>query len=545
MLDTIIRNGNVVDGSGRPTAKADIAIKDGKIVSVGDLREAEAKNTLDATGLTVSPGFIDMHSHSDLSLLGHKRGESSLSQGITTEVIGSCGWSMAPVKEETRKSVLNGLITGLLRKDLIDTMDWSWHSFGEFMDVLGKAGIGVNVAPQIGQSLVRAHVVGTEKRDAAPGEIEAMKALVRQAMQDGAWGLSAGRSYRPGGHAPTEEMIELVKVVAEYEGVYANHMKNEGDGLFDAVEEVISIAEKTGAKVEISHHKAVGRKNFGKVHRSLEMIEGARRRGLRITVDTYPYEFSQASSLARVIPMEIWKTLRESAGSTPENKDAVPTAEEIETLLKDKAGTEKVKALPEVTSATGRFANFVIARSPSTPKMQGRILEDIAAETGKNVVDLMLELLLADGLDVWAASAISIDDVHTVIKADFAMGGTDAFNVDQPIYPTAIHPRHYGTFPRIVGRFVTQDHLYSLEEAVRKCTYNPARVMGIPDRGLVEAGYWADLVIFDSSRLMDTATGPEPYLKPTGIEYVLVNGKIALDKGTVKPVYAGQVLRRK
>jgi N-acyl-D-amino-acid deacylase len=543
MLDTVIRNGTIVDGSGRPAVKGDIAIKDGKIASIGDLSEAKAKAVLDATGLVVSPGFIDMHSHSDLSLMAHRRGESSLSQGITTEVVGSCGWSMAPVKEETRKSVLQGLLSGLVHKEAYDSLDWTWHSFSQFLDALGKGGIGTNVAPQVGQSLVRAHVVGTEKRDAAPGEVQAMKALVRQAMEDGAWGLSTGRSYRPGGFAPAEEVIELVKVVAEFGGIYATHMKSEGEELFEAVEEVISIAEKTGVKAEISHHKAVGRKNYGKVHRSLDMIENARRKGLQVTVDTYPYEFAQASSLVRMLPTEAWQKIRGNAKA--EGGSGVPTAEEIGAFLKDKAVIEKIKGLPEVTSAAEKIGNYVMLMSPSSPENQGKILEDIAAEKGESVLDTLADFIAADGLDVWAAWPISMDDVHTVIKADFAMGGTDGFNVDRPISPTPMHPRHYGTFPRIVGRFVTRDHLFTLEEAVRKCTRNPATVMGIQDRGMVEAGYWADLVIFDPAKLTDTATGVEPYLRATGIEYVLVNGKVALEKGTVKPVFAGQVLRRK
>ncbi len=539
MLDTLIRNGTVVDGSGRPAEKADVGILNGRIASVGDLSSAEARTVLDAEGLCVSPGFIDMHSHSDLSLMAHRRSESSLSQGITTEVIGSCGWSTAPVKEETRKSVLKGLISGLVHKEAFESLDWNWHSFGQFLDALEKGGIGTNVAPQVGQSLIRAHIVGTEKRDAAPGEVEAMKALVRQAMEDGAWGLSTGRSYRPGGFAPTAEVIELAKVVGEFGGIYATHMKSEGDDIFESVDEVIAIAEKTGVKAEISHHKTVGRKNYGKVSRTLEMIEKARKKGLRITVDAYPYEFAQASSLLRMLPASLWQHLR---GEKPAGE--FPTEEEVRALLADKGLPDKVKSMPEIASAAERLSNYVIVKAPSTPRAEGRIVEDLATEAGKTAVDVVVELIVADGVDVWAAWPINIDDVHTVIQADFAMGGTDAFTLDRPIPPTAIHPRHYGTFPRIVGRFVNKDHLFTLEEAVRKVTHNPATVMGIRDRGLVEEGYWADLVVFSQAELMDTATGIEPYLRASGIRYVLVNGKVSVDNGTVKPVFAGRVLRR-
>jgi len=539
VLDIILKGGVVVDGSGLPARKADVGIKDGKIVMVQDLGEAEAQRTIDVTGLHVSPGFIDMHSHSDLSLMAHRKGDGSLSQGITTEVIGSCGWSMAPVKEETKKSVLRGLLSGLVHEEAFGSLDWSWHSFGEWMAALEKGGIGVNVAPQVGQSLVRAHVVGTEKRDAAPGEIEAMKALVKQAMEDGAWGLSTGRSYRPGGFAPTEEVIELAKVVGRYGGIYATHMKNEGDDIFEAVNEVIRIAETAGVRAEISHHKAVGRKNFGKVSRTLEMIEKARQRGLPITVDVYPYEFSQSSSLVRMLPEGAWQDLKGKAFA-----GEFPTTEEIRALLADKSFVEKVRSHPALAEAAPRISSFFIVRAPSNPSAQGRVVEDLAAETGRSPVDVVFDLVAADGLDVWAASCISMEDVHTVIKADFAMGGTDAFNLDHTI-DNAIHPRHYGTFPRIVGRFVREDRLFPLEEAVKKVTRNPALVMGIPDRGLVEAGYWADLVVFDHQKLIDTATGTEPYNRAVGIEYVLVNGKVAVDGGVVKPAFAGQVLRKR
>jgi N-acyl-D-aspartate/D-glutamate deacylase len=239
-----------------------------------------------------------------------------------------------------------------------------------------------------------------------------------------------------------------------------------------------------------------------------------------------------------MLPPAIWQQLK---GDNPESE--TPTDDEIRAAMSDKATLEKVRGIPELAAASSRLGNYVIVKAPSSPKYQGRVLDDVATESGKTPVDLMIELVAADGMEVWAAWPISMDDVHTVIKADFAMGGTDGFNLDREI-PNAVHPRHYGTFPRIVGRFVSMDHLFSLEEAVRKVTHNPATVMGIRDRGLVQPGYWADLVVFNSAELMDLATGVDPYKRAAGIEYVLVNGKIALEKGTVKPAFAGKVLKR-
>jgi N-acyl-D-amino-acid deacylase len=544
VLDIVIRQAEVVDGTGRSAFRADVGVERGKIAAIGNLADARAKKVLEAPGMCVTPGFIDMHSHSDLSILAHRKGDSSLSQGITTEVVGSCGWSLAPVKEETRKSVLRGLISSLIDGPTYEAMNWSWHSFGEWMDAVDAAGVGVNIAPMVGQSLLRAHVVGTEKRDPAAGELPAMRAILNEAMEQGAWGMSTGRSYRPGGNAATPEIISLAGIVARHEGVYSTHMKNEGEGLFEAIEEVIEIAQKTGVQAEISHHKAVGKQNFGKVSRSLEMISEARRKGLRITADVYPYEFAQASSLASMAG-DVWKKLL--GGSRKEDNDAIgfPSVEEMQAFFKDRSNEEKVRNLPELNAALPRLSNYVIVKSPSLPDIEGRILGEYAEEVGKEPVDILLDLVFTDGLDVWAAAAISPDDVHTVIKADFVMGGTDAFNVDRPITPTAIHPRHFGTFPRIAGRFVRNDRLFSFEEAVRKCTFMPARTMGIPNRGLVEVGYWADLLILNPNELMDKATGTEPYKKAAGLKYVIVNGKLAVENGVTKPVYAGKVLRKK
>lgn len=544
MLDLVIRQAEVMDGSGRSAFRADVGVKSGRIAAIGNLSDAQAKKFLDVPDMCVVPGFIDMHSHSDLSILSHRKAMSSLSQGITTEVVGSCGWSLAPVKEETKKSVLRGLISGLVDKPTFEAMGWSWHSFGEWMDAVDSAGIGVNIVPMVGQSLIRAHVVGTEKREATPGELTAMKAILSEAMEAGAWGMSTGRSYRPGCHAGTPEITALAEVVAQYDGLYSTHMKNEGDGLFPAVDEVIEIAQKTGVKAEISHHKAIGKRNFGKVSRSLDMIAGARRRGLRITADVYPYDFAQVSALAAMAG-DVWTKLLPGEEASPGENSARPSAEEIQAFFRDERNKERVRNLPELAEAICRISDYIIIKAPSLPAVEGRILGEYAEEAGKQALDILLDLLFADGLDVWAAAAINLDDVRAVVQADFVMGGTDAFNVDRSISPTPIHPRHFGTFPRIVGRFVRQDRLFTLEEAVRKCTFMPARTVGIPDRGLVEVGYWADLVVINPAELIDTATGKEPYMRPRGIEYVIVNGKVAVEKGEVKPVCAGKVLRRR
>lgn len=542
MLDLVLRNAIVVDGTGRPRFRADIGIKNGVIAAVENLPDAESEASLDVSGMCVSPGFVDMHSHSDLSLLAHRKGEGALSQGITTEVVGNCGWSMAPVKEETKNSVLRHLLSGLVHRCVFERIDWTWHSLGEFMDKMDKTGIGTNVAPQVGQSLLRAHVVGTEKREATPGEIEAMKCMLREAMEAGAWGMSTGRSYVPGRFAPTSEITELARVVNEYDGIYATHMKNEGDALFESVDEVISIVAKTGVRAEISHHKVLAKRNFGKVARSLEMIQEARQRGLRITVDVYPYEFSQASSMMGFLPPEALRRIHGGGKrvSLVDERDV----ETIRRRLGQNDVVAEVKELPDIGAFTKRIVDSVIVRAPSFPDAEGRILGEHAKELKADVIDVFAHLVHADGLGVWSASAISMDDVRTIIKACFSMPGTDGFTLDDPIDPTPIHPRHHGTFPRVIGRFVREGVL-TLEEAVRKSTLLPAITMGFRDRGQILPGYWADLVVFDPDVLEDTATATQPYLRAKGIHYVLVNGKVAFENGCVKPVFAGRVLRKK
>lgn len=551
MFELVVRNGSIVDGTGRPQHSADIAICEDKIVMIGDLSQASAKRTIDASGMVVCPGFIDMHSHSDLSILSHRKAESSISQGITTEVIGNCGWSPAPCKAETIEYVLDPLIRNLVDKDTFDDFSWEWSSFGEFLDVIEAGGIAVNLVPLVGQSLIRAHVVGVEDRKATLGELEAMQSLLERCLEEGAWGMSTGRSYKPGGFAPTDEIVGLCKVLAKHESIYASHMKDEGEKLIEAVNEVIKIAEATGVIVEISHHKAIGRENFGKVNESLSMIEKARRRGLRITVDVYPYEFSQVSSLARLLPPEVWEEERGCGSSTQENcilkrriaKPIFAPIDKMKEMLKDSNLSQYIMSYVEAGTALEGLKRCVIINCPSMPDLEGKILGEYADEKGIHLGELVAKLLLSDGLSVHSASSISLKDIHTVMKAPFSSIGTDAFAVDRQLVDVPIHPRHFGSFPRVVGRFVRDDCVFSLEEAVRKCTGFPARVLGLCERGLIEIGYSADIVIFDPFNFADVATGKEPYRQSAGLEYVVINGKVAFEKGQHVNVFSGKVLR--
>ncbi|MCL6581547.1 MAG: amidohydrolase family protein [Firmicutes bacterium] len=373
MLDILIRGGLVADGTGGELRPADVAISSGRVAAVGRLEGAQAEEVIDASGLVVCPGFIDMHSHSDLSLVAHPGATSSLLQGITTEVAGSCGWSLAPVKTETAAGVLKGLCEGLLGEvppGLAvdeDRRALAWYSFGEYLDHVERLGLGVNLYPVVGQSLIRAHVVGTDRRPATPGEIEAMRELLKACLGEGARGLSTGRAYAPGGHASTEEVIALCRVVAERGGLYSTHIKNESDGLIEAVAEAIRIGRESGVRVEISHHKAVGRANYGRVGETLAMMEEARREGVDVTCDVYPYAFAQVFSLLAEVPgVSATQTDQEIAGLLSREEFRAKVTAELSRALSAEAGAPGFISRPEqyLVVSVGRDHDLEAERVP-------------------------------------------------------------------------------------------------------------------------------------------------------------------------------------
>jgi len=532
MYDVLIKGGRIYDGGGKEPFEADVAIKGGKIVSVGATCAGEAARTIDASGLAVMPGAIDAHSHSDLTLPVHNRAESSIRQGITTEVAGSCGWSMAPCKQETIDTVLKSLIDALASEQDFKAMSWEWRTFSEYLAALEKKGIATNLVPIVGQSLIRAHIMGRDNRPASKGELEAMKAILRESMEDGAKGLSTGRSYEPGCFAATEEIIELAKVTAEYGGIYTTHIKDEGNEEFAAVEEAIRIGREAGLPVEVSHHKSIGAANFGKVNRTLQMMEEARCQGVDINCDVYPYDFAQISFLWRVLP----------------DKLARVGKQELLSKLPDRSFRDQVKA--ELAKRTGTFggagfaANYLVVSCPLRRDLEWKTFQDIAGSG--DVVDALCDLLFETKLAVKAAGRMNETDVQTVIKHPATMIGTDAFALDRDMgEDVAIHPRHYGTFPRVLGHYARDVGLVGLAEMVRKVTSLPAGKFALGDRGWVKEGFWADLLVFDPATIVDRATAEAPAAHPAGIEYVLVNGTTVLEKGQYRPAFTGRVLRRR
>lgn len=534
MDDLIIRGGTVIDGTGGPGRQADVAIKGGAITAVGDLKERPAKAFIDAAGKTVTPGFIDMHSHSDLSLPVHNRAESSLVQGITTELVGSCGWSVAPLKQEIQDTLVKGLFKSLVGQESLSRLDARWRSFGEYLGHLERIGIGVNIVPLVGQSLIRAHVVGREKRPPTRGEMAAMKDLLKASMDEGAFGFSTGRAYLPGGNADTEEIIELAKVLKADDGIYTSHIRSEAEGLLDAVAEVIRIGREAGIQVEVSHHKAIGPANFGRVKDSLAMLEKAREEGVAANADVYPYAFAQVFLLSGSFSHD-WED---------------PDPKELAVALKDQEKRAALRQkLEEAARERGRQfmvgSNYLIIGAPGHRELEGRTIEDGAKGAGKDLFDFCADLLLEEDMKVRIAANMNEADVQTVLKHPLVMVGTDAFAIDTPLGDDApIHPRHYGTFPRVIGHYARDLKLLPVEEMVAKTTGRPAAKLGLKDRGLVKEGYAADVLVFDAGTILDQATGLDPYAAPVGLDWVIVNGQVAVDHGRRADALPGRVLRK-
>jgi len=520
MFDIIIKGGQIVDGSGAPPFQADVGIKDGRIEVVGKLGAAEAPETIAAGGFIVAPGFIDMHSHSDFSLLVNPRAESKVRQGVTTEVIGNCGSSAAPVIEERLD----------LLKDQADLesleLEWDWLTMAEYLARLRKQGIALNVVPLIGHGTIRAAVMGFDDRPPSATELAAMKELISQAMEDGAWGFSTGLIYAPSFYADTEELIELSKVVAECGGIYCSHIRGEGKTLLDAVSEAIRIGQEAGVSVQISHHKAAGRENWGKVTRSLELIDRAREAGLDVSADQYPY-IAASNALSASLPG--WMHVG-GKGKLLER-------------LRDPAVRQRLRR--EMTIPAEQWDETKIAYCKTNKDYEGMSIQEIADLRRSDPLETVFDLLVEEEATVSIVKfAMSEADVRTVMQHEAVMIGSDgrALATSGVLSRGKPHPRNYGTFPRVLGKYVREEKLLAVEEAVRKMTRLPAEKLGLKNRGLITGGMWADITVFHPERVRDQATFIDPHRYPEGIEYVLVNGTMVIKRGEHTGKLAGRLL---
>lgn len=526
-FDVLIVGGRVFDGTGNPWFYADIGISRDKIVFIGKVEKADAKITINASGLAVSPGFIDMHSHSDLELLVDGRAISKVHQGVTLEVVGNCGSSAAP---------LNDFLKAHMEKFVLPEFDWQikldWSTMREYFDKLEKNGISVNVVSYVGHSTIRAYVMDFERREPSKTELEEMKKLVAEAMMDGAVGLSTGLIYPPSCYAKTDEIIELAKVVAKYGGIYASHIRGEGATLLEAVKEAIRIGEEAKIPVQISHFKASGKLNWGKVKDAAKIIEEARDRGVDVTADQYPY-IASSTSLSALLPD--WA---HEGG-----------AEKLLERLRDPENLAKIKAHLEgyLKREPDYWDRIMISYLEKNRQFLGKTINEISKDLGLNPVDTVIKLLLDEECRVSHISfGMCEEDVEFVMKIPWVMVGSDGSAVapDGVLGKGKPHPRYYGTFPRVLGLYSRERKVISLEQAIRKMTYLPAWRLGFRDRGIIREGAYADIVVFDPKIVLDKATFTDPHQIPIGIIHVIVNGKPVIYEGKHTGEKPGRVLRK-
>jgi len=528
--DLLIRNGTIVDGSGAPRYRADIAIKGDRIVRIGKLRNASATRVIDATGLVVAPGFIDMLGQSETYLLIDPRAMSKVMMGVTTEVTGE-GESIAPVNARLIKEQED------FNRRYNLTIDWT--TLGEYFDRLKKQGSGVNLATFVGATQVREYVVGYDNRPPTAAELEQMKALVAAAMKDGALGLSTSLQYVPARFAKTDEIIELAKVAREYGGIYATHQRSEANALDESLAEVFEIARRARIPVEIWHLKTAYKKNWGRMPEVLQKIQRARAQGLDITADIYPY-IAGSTSLSACLPPwaleggtdKMLSRLREPAIREQLKKEISTDAKDWENIYLGSGG------------APGVLIGAVVNRELEA--MQGKRLAQIAEEQHKDPLDALFDLILADHGQTGAIYfMMSEADLRAAMRAPFVSFCTDsgARANDGPLAGSKSHPRGWGSYPRILGRYVREDHLLTLEQAVHKMTGMPAKRVGLQDRGLLRAGSFADITIFDPATIIDRATFETPNQHPEGMKFVIVNGRLEVDDAKRTPELAGRVLR--
>ena len=486
-LDLIISGGTVVDGTGAPAFGADVGIVGGRVEALGALRQ-QAPRVIDARGLVVAPGFIDVHSHDDMALIRGPRLDFKVMQGVTTVVTGNCGSGVAPVTAEYRQ-----YYEVFLSSVLGPAADFSWTTTAEFFAALEKAGPSLNVAPLAPHGVLRFAAMGMENRPPSPTEMERMKELLEEALAAGAIGLSSGLIYPPGAFASTEELIELCRAVARYGGIYASHIRDEGNRLLEAVEEAIRIGREAGVPVQISHHKASGRANWGKVADSLALIDRARAEGLDVTVDVYPY----------------------TAGST---------------LLAIFVAVGEEEGGPE---------DVMVAAAPRRPEVEGKTLVEIGELLGLPPWEAGQKLVQEDPSVLAIGFGMAEEDVRRVMAHPAAMFGSDGI----PSAGGKPHPRLYGTFPRVLGTYVRREKVLGLEEAVHKMTDLPARKHRLVERGRLAPGYHADVTVFDARSVDDIATYKDPRRYPDGIRYVIVNGEVVVEGSRHTGRSAGRVLR--
>ena len=504
VYDLMIRRTLVIDGGLSPAFSADVGIKDGIILKVGDLSRDKADRVLEGRGYYLAPGFIDIHSHSDFSILVNPRAESKIRQGVTTEVIGNCGSSSAPLYNQKLRRV----------REQNRSLEINWATLKEYRSRVEGQGSAVNIIPLTGQGNIRASVIGYDERKPTRKEMVEMISLLERSLEEGSWGISTGLVYPPGVYSDFDELLELISPVAQSGGIYATHMRNESDRVDEAVDEAIRLAETSGVPLEISHLKAQGKKNWSRINACFAKIESAQEKGLNIHCDRYPYTAS-STDLDILLPEWAYRG----------------GAEEELRRLSDPAIQKRIKE--EITRTD--WGSVVVSSVSTTGNkyLEGKGISEIAEMKRMKPVDCLIGLLLEEKLKVEALFfSLSPDNLKKIMLKPYCLLGSDgsARAVSGPLSRGKPHPRAFGSFPRFLREFAGKG-LLSWEEAVHKMTGLTARKLGLRDRGLIKEGMSADLVLFHPDKVRDKATYDNPHQYPDGIEYVIVNGEIVVEKG--------------
>ena len=533
-FDVLITNARIVDGSGSAARRGSVAIAAGKIAAIGDVSGA-ATRTIDARGRTLAPGFIDLHSHSDLTLLTDGNGQSKIRQGVTTEVIGESG-SVAPRKP----MVATGGAGAGPRVE--------WTDFTGYFAAIEKGGISPNLLSYVGLGTVREMAMGEDDRKPTAAEMATMQQTVSSLMDQGIFGVSTGLIYPPNAYATVDELVEMSRPAARKGGLYASHLRYDGPKLREGIEEAIAIGERAKMPVHIFHVKVTGQKNFGRMKEVIALVEAARARGVRVTADQYPYVAS-STSLTATIPQ--WaqdggtdklvarlKNPKERARIRAAMEDPNPDWES----RYQSAGTWQNVQL----AAIGRTRGSATDGESLNRKYEGMRVAEAAKQAGKDPFDFVFDLLIAERGSVGCVYFIIDEaDLALAMQQPWVAVGSDGSSLatDGPLRVGVPHPRNFGTFPRVLGRYVRELKVIPLEEAIRKMTTLPASILGLSDRGAIKEGQWADLVLFDPATVADKATFEDPFQYPVGIDTVLVNGTVVLDEGKHTNARPGKVLK--
>ena len=527
MDDLLISGGQVIDGTGAPPRMADIAVTEGRITAIGDTGGRTARRIIDATGQVVAPGFIDIHTHSDFTLPLNPMAESKIRQGVTTEVVGNCGYSTAPVLPGKLELLRDYLAAGAPWLDFHET------SFRQYLDTFPPT--AVNTVMHVGHATLRLMVMGMDERYPTRDELAHMEQLLEEALEAGALGMSSGLFTAPGNYAATEELVALARVLHRHGATYASHVRDEGNHVFEAVGEAIALAETTGVRVQIAHLKLSGTDNWGRTPQLLSQISAARERGVTVNCDQYPYT-AGTNPLRNLLPLWV-----QSGG-----------IEAMLERLKESEVRHRIRSDIERDGLTnfGRVQSWGAVRIAITPNqsdLAGQTVDQIAEARSIDPLDAACDVLLADaGHTRIVVTSMSETDVQEILRSPMVMIGSDG----NSLAPYGItgqgkpHPRFYGTFPRVLGHYTRDLGLITLPLAVYKMTGGSAAALGLVDRGILREGFWADITVFDPQHIGEQATYDDPHQYASGVTTVLVNGTVVIDGGNHTEDLPGRVLRR-